>query len=53
VAEGDGLSVAAGEPLISYCVNPRDFGHMAASAWIYRPRSIRVPLESLPVAGRA
>ena len=36
-----------GDLLISYCVNSNDFWHMAANAWIYRPRFIRAPLAAV------
>lgn len=38
---------ADGTLLITYCVNSNDFWHMAANAWIYRPRFICMPLEQV------
>lgn len=36
--------VEDGTVLVSYCVNSLDFWHMAANAWIYRPRVVRIDL---------
>lgn len=38
---------ADGTLLITYCVNSNDFWHMAANAWIYRPRFICMPLDQV------
>ncbi len=46
-AKGHAALSPPGELLITYVVNSTDFGAMVADAEIYRPRFIRVPLDTV------